>query len=262
MRAAIALVLISGLAAAIASPRPEFNHVELSYSENPTWCVNCPHFEVDLFDGGIANYRCVRACAVPGERQYRIDENQFRDSLAALKSSDFFSISRTDPSRMVVDGTVIKITYRDAYRLHEVVDDGRNIPRLNELEKRIKAASDVQRFLKPSAALYQNLVKEGWDVNTVGVDQQNALFSAISDPPSTHFLLEHGGHVTDASLVIAASGKNAEMFQELFRAHGKPNPQLGATLLRVAADHDPATLRFLQDSGLGTRASGVADHPH
>ncbi|HET9400001.1 MAG TPA: ankyrin repeat domain-containing protein [Candidatus Acidoferrales bacterium] len=256
MRAAIAAVLISGLAAAIAWPRPEFNRVELSYSENPSWCLNCPQFEVDLFDGGIANYRCVRACAVPGERQYRIDENQFRDSLAVLRSSDFFSISRTDPTRTVFDATVIKVTYRDAYRIHEIVDDARNIPRLTGLEKRIRAASDVQRFLKPSVPLYQNLVKEGWDVNTVSADQQNALFSAISDPPSAHFLLEHGARVTDGVLSMAAGEKNVEMFQELFRAHGKPSAQLTGQLLSVAAARSPEILRFLLDTGVNVNARG------
>src|SRR6266566_1142475 len=59
------------------------------------------------------------------------------------------------------------------------------------------AATDVQRYLKPSVALHRQLVDSGWDVNSVGPDQQNVL--------------EHGARVTDKTPEFAAGGGNIAM---------------------------------------------------
>lgn len=64
----------------------------------------------------------------------------------------------------MVDATVIKVTYKDARRIHETVDSGRELPRLTLLEKQLRAAARMDRFLKPSVALYQELLNSGWNV--------------------------------------------------------------------------------------------------
>lgn len=67
----------------------------------------------------------------------------------------FFRIPRTDPKRIFEDVTVVRLTYRDERRIHEVVDARRQIPRLTELEKRMKAATDVD---PRSATLFRKFV--------------------------------------------------------------------------------------------------------
>jgi len=42
-------------------------------------------------------------------------------------------------------------------RIHEVVDADRHISQLTELENAMKAATEVDRYIKPSLALYHSL---------------------------------------------------------------------------------------------------------
>ena len=148
--------------------QPKRNRVVLSYLEENTFCVGCPSFDVQLSEGGQVHYRCLSDCVVPGEQYHVVSEQQFRDLVEAFRAAKFFSIPRTDPTRVFFDVTVVRLTYRDDQRIHEVVDDWRGIRRLTDLENRIRVATDVQRYLKPSVALYRSLLESGWDVNTVG----------------------------------------------------------------------------------------------
>ncbi len=118
-------------------------------------------------------------CAVPGSRHYRIPETEFQELVRGFQEADFFHIPRLDVTRVVFDAVVITVTYKDERRIHETVDAIRGLPRLTQLEKRLRAAANVERFLKPSLSLYQELLRSGWDVNTLGEDHENALTSAL-----------------------------------------------------------------------------------
>src|SRR5690242_10678545 len=142
----------------------------------------------------------------PRERHHLVPTQRFLDLVQAFHDAGFFAIPRTDPSRIVEDATVVRLTYRDERRIHEVVDVERHIPWVTQLENRMKTATEVDRYLKPSLMLYRQLVDSGWDVNTLGPDHQNALFSAVifRDLESARFLLQHGSKVTDQTLEVAA----------------------------------------------------------
>ena len=174
------------------------DHIVLSYSESNTFGLGCPRFRVDFSSGGHVNYECLGSCAVPGQQHHIVPAERFRELVQAFHDAEFFGIPRTDRNRIVEDATVIRLTYRDERRIHEVVDASRQIPKINDLENRMKAATGVGRYLQPFVALYRRLVDSGWDVNTLGPDQQNALFSAVvfGDLESTRFLLQRGSKVT------------------------------------------------------------------
>lgn len=233
--------------------QPNRNRIVLSYSERDTFCIGCPSFEVELSEGGHVHYRCLSDCAVPGEQHHVVAEQRFQDLVRAFRAANFFSIPRTDPNRAVFDVPVLRLTYRDDRRIHEVVDTDRRIPRIRDLEDRMRAATDVQRYLKPSIALYRGLLESGWDVNTVGPDQQNALFSAVAldDGESARFLLQHGSRATDRTLQLAALGRDVNLFRDLLAAYGKLKSNLPARLLVLAAQNSRSdVLKFLIHSGL------------
>ena len=52
--------------------------------------------------------------------------------------------------------------------------------RLTDLENRMRVATDLERYLKPSVVLYRRVLESGCDVNMVCPDQQNALFSVVA----------------------------------------------------------------------------------
>jgi hypothetical protein len=122
----------------------------------------------------------------------------------------FFTIPRTDPSRMVSDVPAIRLAYRDERRIHEVVDDDRRSARITDLENRFKVLTEVDRYQKPSVSLYLSLLNAGWDINTLGADQQNALTSAVlhRDLQSARFLVQRGSRVTRQTLTYATLGNN------------------------------------------------------
>jgi ankyrin repeat protein len=233
--------------------QPKRTGVVLSYLEKNTFCIGCPSFEVELSEGGHVHYRCLSDCVVPGERYHVVPEEQFRKLVEAFRAARFFSISRTDPIRAAFDVPVLRLTYRDDEGIHEVVDTDRRIPRITDLENRMRVTTDVQRYVKPSGALYRSLLESGWDVNTVGPDQQNALFAvvALGDSESARFLLRHGSRVTDRTLQMAALGNDVNLFRDLLAAYGKLKSHLAARLLVMAAQNSRTdTLKFLIDSGL------------
>jgi hypothetical protein len=69
--------------------------------------------------------------------------------------------------------------YRDNLRVHETIDEDQQLPCLTQLEKRLREAARVDKFLKPSVSTYQELLKSGWDENTLGTDHENAPLSAV-----------------------------------------------------------------------------------
>jgi ankyrin repeat protein len=234
------------------------DNVILSYSETNTFCLGCPQFRVDFRNGGHVNYECLGGCAVPGEQHHLVPAQRFRDLVRAFHDAGFFAIPRTDPSRIVFDAPVIRLTYRDERRIHEIVDIERHIPQVTDLEKRIKTATEVERYLKPSLALYRRLVASGWNVNTLGPDHENALFSAVvsRDLDCTRFLLQNGSNVTDQTLEAASLSENVEILRLVAEAvPSRLTGEVGETLLRQAArSHRPDLVRFLLDSGVGVNA--------
>ncbi len=232
---------------------PKLDNIILSYSESNSFCIGCPSFRVDFRNGGHVNYECLGGCAVPGEQHHIVPAERFRELVHAFQGARFFAIPRTDPGRIVEDATVIRVTYRDERRIHEVVDVERHIPQVTNLENRIKTATEVDRYLKPSVALYRRLTDSGWDVNTLGPDHQNALFSAVifRDLESTLFLLQHGSKVTDQTLDDAAMSENVEILRLLVRSSQvKLTGARGAAILGQAARGRKTDLvHLLLDSG-------------
>jgi uncharacterized protein len=111
----------------------------------------------------------------------------------------------------------------------------------------------VGRYLKPSLTLYRRLVDSGWNVNTLGPDHQNALYSAVvfRDLESTRFLLQHGSKVTDQTLELAALSENVEILRLVVRAsQNKLSGEHSAAILAQAARSRKTDLvQFLVDSG-------------
>jgi uncharacterized protein len=233
--------------------QPKLDNIILSYSESNTFCLGCPRFRVDFRNGGHVNYECLGGCAVPGEQHHLVPAQRFQELVKAFHDAAFFAIPRTDPSRIVFDATVIRLTYRDERRIHEVVDVERHIPRVTELENRMKAATEVDRYLKPSLTLYRRLVDSGWNINTLGPDHQNALFSAITfhDLESTRFLLQHGSEVTDQTLELAPMSENLDILRLVVQASRvELSGERGAAVLGQAARSRHTDLvQFLLDSG-------------
>jgi ankyrin repeat protein len=251
------------LALAGCRAQPKLDNIILSYSEANSFCINCPRFRVDFRNGGQVNYACLGSCAVPGEQHHVVPAQRFRELVQALRDARFFAIPRTDGHGINEDETVIRITYRDDRRIHEVVDGGRNNRQITNLANRLKTATEVDRYLKPSLALYRRLVDSGWDVNTLGPDHQNALFSAVGfhDVESTRFLVEQGSKVTDVTLDAAARAENVEILRLVVRSSQvKLSGQRGASMLWQAARCSKTDLvRFLLDSGADVNSHGAGD---
>ncbi len=224
-------------------------YVVLSYYESPGNCEDCPVFQVDFHSGGQVDFHGVRACAVPGVQHYRIPEAKFLELVRRFQDAHFFEIPRLGTAWK--DVSTIKLTYKDERRIHETVDANRGLPRLTRLEKQVREAAEVDRFLRPSVALYQELLGSGWDVNTLGEDHENALISAVAsgDLESVHFLLEHGASVSKKALFDSAFTDNVGIVKLLLAAR-KPDlksPE-GRRLLLAAARSADIT-RFLLEKG-------------
>ncbi len=216
-------------------------------------CINCPSFKVDFRSGGQVDYECVSGCAVPGEQHYSVPSQQFTDLLQAFRQEKFFDIPRTD-SRIVFDATMFRLTYRDNRSIHEVVDDFRQNAALTRLETRFRSAVDAGRLEKPSVDLYRRLVNSGWNVNTVGKDQQNALTSSVShnDMESTRFLVENGSAITTAAISYAAMSDNLVEFRLLLpQSAVKSDSQLAKyAAIDAARSNNIALLRYVLNTGV------------
>jgi hypothetical protein len=180
----------------------------------------CPNFRVELRAGGHVNLFGLSGCAIPGEYHFRVPETAFSSLLGELEKARFFSTRRLDPRYSVVDALVKRLGYRDEIKTHEVVDTGRPLPAISQLEKDFRKTTQMERYLTPSVALYRELVKSGWNVNTLGEDHENALVSAIvaGDSASVAFLLQHGATVSQAAFEFAVHSKTIDIFRLLAAA--------------------------------------------
>jgi ankyrin repeat protein len=241
--------LLIGLLLLVAWQRPPAPAgVVLSYEERPGMCANCPHFRVEFERDGIVRFHGLRGCAVPGEHTYRIPAAEFTGLLAQFNAAGFFTRPRTLPWNWT-DSDRITLTYRDDRRVHETVRLGPQDPALTGLARRMRQAARLEALLAPSLAKYQELVRHGWDVNTLGDDHQNALTATIwgGDLPSAQFLLSRGSIVTDGAVMAAASRDEPEYARLLFPAMKEPGKRdlLGPALIHAAAHSDASTRELL-----------------
>jgi ankyrin repeat protein len=150
-------------------------------------------------------------------------------------------------------------------RIHEVVDDQHTIPQLTALENRLKTATEVDRYLKPSLAIYRHLTDSRWDVNTLGPDGQNALFSTVMfrNLESARFLLQHGSKVTNQTLDFAARSEDIGILRLVVESSQvKLTGESGAALLREAARSRKTDLvQFLIDSRAEVNSHGPGETP-
>jgi ankyrin repeat protein len=228
-----------------------FTYVVLSYYESPGMCEDCPAFQVDFHSGGQVDFHGLRGCAVPGVQHYRIPEAKFLELLRAFQGVHFFDISRLDIARTWMDVSTIRLTYKDERRIHETVDRNRQLPRLTQWEKQVRDAAEVDRFLKPSVALYQELLGSGWDVNTLGEDHENALISAVStgDLESVRFLLQHGASVSKKALLDSAHSNDVGIVKLLLAARNTDLKSPEGRRLVVSAARSACITRFLLEKG-------------
>src|SRR5262249_20249957 len=100
VRALVAMFALPALSACAALP-VDTRRVVLSYSENPSWCTNCPVFDFEIHDAGTVAFHCRRGCAVPGDQHFTIPRADFSSLVDAFHRADFFSIPRLPPRRWV-----------------------------------------------------------------------------------------------------------------------------------------------------------------
>ncbi len=240
------------LLAGCGRPR-SVDYAVLSYSEHSTFCFGCPSFRVELRPGGDVKVVGLSGCAIPGEYHFRVPEAAFSALLREFQKARFFSIPRLDPRYGGVDALVKKLGYRDQIRIHEVVDAGRPLPAIAQLEKDFRKITNLERYLTPSVALYQELVKSGWDVNARGEDHENALVAAVAarDSPSVAFLLQHGATVSHMALELAVHAKTTDVFRLLAAARkiDYRSAEGGSLLLSAASAGNTQMIQELFDRG-------------
>jgi hypothetical protein len=246
---AIVLLVLGCTLGCTRTEESDHRDIVISYAEDPRSCSNCPAFEVRFRTGGHVTFIGQRACAVPGEQQFRIPEEEFDELVRAFRDEDFFSIPRL-ASPPVVDGGLITVAYRDNRRIHETVHTGKPPSRLALLEARLRRAARVEDNSRPSLARYQALVRDGWDVNTVGTDRENALLAAVTagDLSSTRFLLQHGATLSDEAARLAVGRPEAGFVTtaiEVFNA-ALPRRSLGPILLDAASAGVANTMLLLK----------------
>ena len=71
----------------------------------------------------------------------------------------FFSTPRLDPRYGGEDSLVKRLGYRDEWKIHEVVDAGRPLPAISNLEQRFRSVTQLDRYLTPSVSLYRELIQ-------------------------------------------------------------------------------------------------------
>ena len=244
--------LCLGIALGCTQTPSDLSHVVLSYQENPTWCIGCPKFRVDFSDAGRVALTCLSGCAIPGVQYYRIPESEFRELVRAFHDSDFFNIPRLDTTRVVFDATVVELSYKDESTVHETVDAARQLAKLTELEHRVRAAANLDKFLKPPAATYQQLLKSGWNINSVGEDQENALTGAVlsNDLEKVKFLLQNGATVSERALLYSTYERDAGLWELLLSAaHTNVRSSFGGQLLLSAAGRSLDVTQLLLQKG-------------
>lgn len=119
------LVLLAG-----CRPPRKLNYVVLSYGEESSYCEGCPHFRVELRQGGYVTLFGLSGCAIPGEYRYRVPAAAFSTLLREFDERRFFSTPRLDTGNIEADALVKRVGYRDEWRIHEVVDAVAHSPAL------------------------------------------------------------------------------------------------------------------------------------
>ncbi len=152
---------------------------------------------------------------------------------------------------VVIDASTVRLTYKDERRIHETVDVCRNLPRLTQLEKQFRDAAEVNRFLKPTITLYQQLLGSGWDVNALGEDHENALTSGVvyGDLDSVRFLLQHGASVSKKALLDSAYSNNVGIVKLLLTARNTDMKSVEAKQLFVTGARSDDITRLLLEKG-------------
>jgi hypothetical protein len=236
-----ALLLV---AACRAAPEESPRHVVLSYEERHAGCANCPQFRIEFRDAGLVTFHGVAHCAVPGVSSYRIPAGEFFALREAFEAADFFGIPRIVPGAFD-HGVRITLAYRDNRRVHETVRIGQKDSVLTPLADRMRTAARADALLTPSLAKYQELVRNRWDVNTLGEDHQNGLTATVwgGDEASARFLLARGSAVTDEALDAAVSRDEPTFARLLLGAVDEPRKRrmLGPLLVRAARRSDAVT---------------------
>jgi ankyrin repeat protein len=261
-RSLVALLLSVTLFAACGrtpSRRPT-GEVQISYEFHAGDLAPGPDFRVRFQDDGLVVFRGIRGCAVPGEQRLSIPTREFARLRRAVDEADFFAIPRLDPSpRGCMDCGVITVTYRDRRRIHETVDSVRNLPRLTRFEERLReAAHVVDGFINPSLDVYERVVRDGWNINAVDAEGENALTAALGmNREAALFLLEHGAEASRHALCLAAWG-DAETFWKVAKSR---RLDLGSgearALLVEAAGRRTSVTRSLLAAGMDP--NGVSD---
>jgi ankyrin repeat protein len=240
-------------------------YVVLSYMESQDYCKGCPVFQIDFRSGGQVDFHGLRSCAVPGVQHYRVPEAKFLELVRDFQDAQFFDIPRLDTTHVVVDAGRIRLKYEDERRLHETVDANRGLPRLTRLEKQLRDAAELDRFLKPSVALYQRLLDSGWDVNTLDEDHENALTSAVvsRDLGSIRFLLQHGATVSKSALLDSAFPDNADIVKLLLAARNTDMKSSEAKRLfvRSARSADITSLLLRKGADVNSRDPDTGETP-
>jgi uncharacterized protein len=184
---------------------------------------------------------------------FRVPEVAFSALLREFEKARFFSTPRLDPRYGGEDVLVKRLGYRDEIRTHEVVDGGRPLPAISQLEKDFRNTTHIERYVTPSVALYQELVKSGWNANTLGEDHENALVPAVlaSDSASVAFLLQHGATVSHAALEFAVHSKTIDVFRLLAAAKKIDYRSVdgGSLLLSAAGAGNTQLVQELLDRG-------------
>ena len=129
---------------------------------------------------------------------------------------------------------------------------GEGPSRLHLLEKRLRRAARVERFLKPSVEMYRLLLRDRWNINTEGQDHENAVTASVNanDVEAVRFLIEHGGRVTDGALQYSLAPTDPPMTRLLFDSlDGERKASAMGPLLIAAAHNTPDVVRFLLAAG-------------
>jgi ankyrin repeat protein len=230
------------------------HEITLSFSIRNESCLTCPDYRFDLSGDGQVDYTCFKACAVPGRLHHTVLPQRVRDVMTEFYANNFLAIARTDPSRrMVSDVPIIRLSYRDALRSHEVIDIDRSDVNLRALKQHLVSAAGVERYRTPTILLYQQLLDSGWDINTLSDgEHENALFGAVllHEPASVTFLLQHGSMITDRTMVIATWGDAGTLGELIRAARLRPEDAVVRRMLAAAARNEKSdALQFLLDFG-------------
>jgi hypothetical protein len=184
---------------------PDLKEVEISYESqlDMYWMFHSPDWSLTLrrgsFDLRISRDGAVSRATLP------LRDEDFRNLVDAFTKAKFFEIPRIDPHAPAVDVDKVTVTYRDQDRMHEVIDRDRKIPQLKALEELIRNTVGFKRFWKVSLDTYKTLVAAGW--SPAGSDESAlAIAAGAGDEASVQFLLDHGAHLTEATLVEASYG--------------------------------------------------------